>query len=382
MDKKMQEAPTILINHLLEPPAKITGITRYLFALLEELISTRSFKYVLVTTWRRSDLPEALQSSVTSITRNFVASAPRNVVAQMAIIPRLMRETGATLEFNCNPMGCFWPSWPRVITVHDLYYELMPHNFPWRRRLAWRFLFPRSIDAASAIICVSEASRRQLIRRYPKSTGKAVVIHEAGALDRRSTTASVPDESYEKPYGLYVGNVSPNKNPAVLVEALKLLEDRGNSITLYHVGRDELGLLADAQRRIGLRHPIRSMGTVADSILATCYRQAHCLINTSLDEGFCLPVLEAQGQGVPVICSDIPVLREVAGEGALFFEPTDPVALAETLSMLFADAALHTRLANSARQNASLFSWKRAAAETETLFRNVIEPKQPNGVRP
>ena len=70
MDKKMQEAPTILINHLLEPPAKITGITRYLFALLEELISTRSFKYVLVTTWRRSDLPEALQSSVTSITRN------------------------------------------------------------------------------------------------------------------------------------------------------------------------------------------------------------------------------------------------------------------------------------------------------------------------
>ena len=93
-------------------------------------------------------------------------------------------------------------------------------------------------------------------------------------------------------------------------------------------------------------------------------------------------MLEAQGQGVPVICSDIPVLREVAGEGALFFEPTVPVALAETLSMLFADAALHTRLANSARQNASLFSWERAAAETETLFRNVIEPKQPNGVRP
>ena len=83
-----------------------------------------------------------------------------------------------------------------------------------------------------------------------------------------------------------------------------------------------------------------------------------------------------------MICSDIPVLREVAGEGALFFKPTESVRLAETLSMLFADTALHTRLTNRARQNASLFSWKRAAAETETLFRSVIERKKPNGVRP
>ena len=283
----MQEAPTILINHLLEPPTKITGITRYLFALLEELISTKTFRYVLVTSWRHSDLPEALQSSVTSITRNFIASAPRNVMAQMAIIPRLMYKTGATLEFNCNPIGCIWPFWPRVITVHDLYYELMPHDFPWRRRLGWHLLFPRSIEAASAIICVSHASRQQLTRLYPTSANKAVVIHEAGALGQRSTTASVAGQPCEKPYGLYVGNISPNKNPAVLVEALKLLENKGSSLALYHVGRDELGLLADAQRRIGLRHPIRSMGTVTDRFLAASYQEAHCLINTSLDEGFC-----------------------------------------------------------------------------------------------
>src|SRR5262249_14316966 len=114
----MPEPPTILINHLLEPPGKITGITRYLFALLEELVFTGSFKYVLVTTWCHSDLPDALKNSVTCVTRNFIASAPQNVLVQMVTIPRLMRETHATLEFNCNPIGCFWPFWPRVITVH------------------------------------------------------------------------------------------------------------------------------------------------------------------------------------------------------------------------------------------------------------------------
>jgi glycosyltransferase involved in cell wall biosynthesis len=369
----MREAPTVLINHLLEPPGKITGITRYLFALLEELISTKSFKYVLVTSWRRLDLPEYLQSGVTIVTRNFIASAPRNVVAQMAIIPRLMRDTGATLEFNCNPIGCFWPFWPRIITVHDLYYELMPHEFPWRRRLGWHFLFPRSIDAASAIICVSHASRQQLTRLYPRSARKTVAIHEAGALGQRISKVAAIGRPAEKPYGLFVGNISPNKNPVVLIEALKILENGGNFITIYHVGRDELGLLGDAQRRLKLKHPVRLLGTVTDDVLAASYDEAHCLINTSLDEGFCLPILEAQARGVPVVCSDIPVLREVAGEGALFFSPTDPAALAEALLKVFTDELLRTRMTSRARENAALFSWRRAAAETETLFRNVIE---------
>jgi glycosyltransferase involved in cell wall biosynthesis len=383
MDKKMQEAPTILINHLLEPPAKITGITRYLFALLEELLSNRSFRYVLATTWRHPDLPEAVRNTgIATVTRNFNASAPLNVMAQMAIIPRLMRETHATLEFNCNPIGCFWPFWRRVITVHDLYYELMPHDFPRRRRLGWRLLFPRSLDAASAIICVSQASRQQLTRLYPRSARKTVVIHEAGALGQHIAEAGAIGQPVEKPYGLFVGNISPNKNPAVLVEAVKLLENRGNLFPLYHIGRDELALLAEAQRRLELKHPIRLLGTVTDDVLAASYQEAHCLINTSLDEGFCLPILEAQARGVPVVCSDIPVLREVAGEGALFFNPTDPAALAEALFKVFTDERLHTAMTDRARKNAALFSWKRAATETETLFRNVLERKNPNAGRP
>ena len=89
---------------------------------------------------------------------------------------------------------------------------------------------------------------------------------------QRSTTARGVGQPCEKPYGLYVGNISPNKNPAVLIEALKLLEEKGHSPAVCHVGRDELGLLADAQRRTGLRNPIRSMGTVSDNILNASYR--------------------------------------------------------------------------------------------------------------
>jgi glycosyltransferase involved in cell wall biosynthesis len=116
---------------------------------------------------------------------------------------------------------------------------------------------------------------------------------------------------------------------------------------------------------------------VSDEILNAIYREAHCLVNTSLDEGFCLPVLEAQSRGVPVVCSDIPVLREVAGAGALFFDPKNPIALAENLFKVFADVSLHARIANLARHNATLFSWKRAAAETEAIFRHVLTTNEP-----
>jgi glycosyltransferase involved in cell wall biosynthesis len=370
----MHDAPLVLVNHLLEPPAKITGITRYLFALLEELVSNNEFQYALFTTWSREDLPEKLRAI--SRTRPFVASTPLNIAAQMAVVPRIMRETRATLEFNCNPIGCFWPFWPRIITVHDLYFELMPQSFPRRHRVWWRLIFPRALDAASAIICVSEASRQNLKRYYPRSASKAVVVHEAGALkDGAIAKGDTANLMLGKPYGLYIGNLSPNKNPSVLVDALKLLEQKGVFINLYHIGRDELALLAQAQQRIDLQHPIRSLGMVDDVALAAMYREALCLVNTSLDEGFCLPILEAQSRGIPVVCSDIPVLREVAGDGALYFNPMDPAALAEALSKMFAEGALRANMGKMARQNAEQFSWARAAAETETIFRNVITQK-------
>ena len=379
----MSDLPVILVNHLLEPPVRITGITRYLFALLEELVPNNTFQYVLATTWRRADLPESLRAtSITGLTKRFIKFGTTKRHGADGDHSRLMRDTKATLEFNCNPIGCFWPFWPRIITVHDLYYDLMPREFPRLRRISWHFLFARALDAASAIICVSEASRHQLVNLYPGSVDKAVVIHEAGALkddaDANALNTNSAISAEDKPYALYVGNISPNKNPAILVEALKLLEQRGKSVTLYHIGRDDVALLADAQRRCRLKHPIRSIGTVSDAVLAASYREAHCLVNTSLDEGFCLPILEAQSRGIPVICSDIPVLHEIAGDGALFFSPTDPAALAEAISALFSNVRLHASMVNRAHQNARLFSWRRAAVETETIFRNVLDQRSRN----
>ena len=89
-------------------------------------------------------------------------------------------------------------------------------------------------------------------------------------------------------------------------------------------------------------------------------------------EGFCLPVLEAQDFGTPLICSDIPVLREVAGQGALFFSSGDATGLAQCLELIFGNAGTRQSVSLAAQRNAKRFSWTKAAGEIEEIFKGLI----------
>lgn len=362
----------ILVNHLMEPPGRITGITRFLFALLGELIRRPHYRYVLVTTWAADDLPPTLRhANLAVVTRPFRKSTPLNIVAQTLTMKRLMRTTEAALEFNCNPLGGFYPGWPRVVTVHDLYFDVMGAQYRLRHRLWWNLFFPLVLGSSSAAVCVSEATRRDLARHRGRFAKRATVIHEAGALIDDEPVE--PSSGSKAPYAIYVGNISPNKNPALLVAALTLLRSRGTTLNVVHVGRDELALLSDALAASALTTLVETVGRLSDAELAAAYRGAHCLVVTSTYEGFCLPVLEAQTLGVPVICSDIAVLREVAGDGALFVNPHDADALATCLRAVMTDESLRARLSKAGRRNAMRFSWGRAAAEAEALFSRLID---------
>jgi glycosyltransferase involved in cell wall biosynthesis len=370
----LTEPRLILVNHLMEPPGRVTGITRFLFALLGDLVSRPHFRYALVTSWHADQLPAPLRRrELRVISRPFRRSTPVNIVAQMIVMQRLMRETNAALEFNCNPLGGFDPRWPRVITVHDLYFDVMGVHYQLRQRLWWKVFFPLVLAASSGVVCVSEATRKDLGTYHRRFANKATVIHEAGALADGPAADCIPRSGV--PYAIYVGNISPNKNPAALVAAMKILEVRGTPVRVVHVGRDELSLLSNALTEAGLAARVDTAGNLSDAELAAAYRDAHCLVVTSTYEGFCLPVIEAQAIGVPVICSDIPVLREVAGEGALFFSPHDADVLAASIHAVMSDMALREKLSDAARRNAARFSWSRAAADAESLFERLIEQR-------
>ena len=124
---------------------------------------------------------------------------------------------------------------------------------------------------------------------------------------------------------------------------------------------------------------VRLLGFRPAEELEGLYSLAKGVVLPSLYEGFGLPVLEAMTRGVPVACSDIPALQEVAGEDALHFAPTDAPGIASAIERLLGDTQLAEQLAAAGRRRAALFSWARAAEATLSCYRRALDPADADG---
>jgi glycosyltransferase involved in cell wall biosynthesis len=163
----------------------------------------------------------------------------------------------------------------------------------------------------------------------------------------------------QRPYLLAVGALEPRKNLGTLVAAhRRLRETTGWAGDLVLAGGD--GWRLDPRALAGARQ----VGFVPDADLPALYTGAELFACPSLYEGFGLPVVEAMACGAPVVCSDIPVFREVAGDAALRVPPTDAAAMAEGIGRVLGDPALRRDLAGWGLERARRFDWDVAADRT------------------
>jgi glycosyltransferase involved in cell wall biosynthesis len=114
---------------------------------------------------------------------------------------------------------------------------------------------------------------------------------------------------------------------------------------------------------------LSALGYVSAEELAGLYRAATLVALPSLDEGFGLPAVEALAAGAPLAASDIPVLREVAGDAAVYAPPRDVEAWTAVLERLWTDAALRADLRRRGEKRAGDFDWQRAADRTAAVLR-------------
>lgn len=361
---------TILINHLLEPGNRISGISNYLFSLLKEIIKQDQFNVVLLTCWQRDKLPAEIKNSSVVIEEHpFIASQPLNIIRQNSILHMRVKRYSADLVFNSNPIGAVLTNAPKIFVAHDLYFEVSPSSYKWHHRLWWRIFFPLSGKSSEAILCVSENTASDVRRFHPKLADKTHVVLEASCLEVSSKVTRSPER-----YGLFVANVSPNKGAQTLVHAMALLAKDGYRLPVLHVGSDAESRFPEYAARFdnGNGGFPMSLGYVSASRLSELYASARYLVFPSHYEGFGLPVIEAQSHGLPVIASDIPVLREVAGDGAVFFPKGNAQALAECMRNLYDDDLAFAEISKKAVINSTLFSWKKAAEETSKLINSCI----------
>lgn len=368
----MTDKPRILVNYFTSMPDMLTGISVYTFQILQALARRASLDLVMMTNWSLDALPPAIRGGDITLLHK---ATPRSEKLQFAhtafLAATTARHIGADVVFTPHPWGAPVGGKARVMVMHDLYRETNPDLHRWDRRWTWKAAISLAAAGATRIVCVSDATRHDFCRLHPGQADKAVTIHEASAV-----ADVVPDAGpfVGISYALVVANATRNKNLERLIEALVLLRRQGLAPRVYWVGRDDYGGLTAALAQHPELDNFVALGRVDDARLAGLYAGARAYITPSLIEGFCIPILEAQRFGVPVLCSDIPVLREVAGDGALTFDPQRPQDMADAFQRLWLDDDLQRRLSQRARANAARFSWDKAAAETEQLFRDCLAP--------
>lgn len=357
----------------------LTGVGWYLWHILDELGRRDDVELVLLGDARLTDdgprlhasVPERAESCTIDLRGRPLSRFTRAITS--AAYPVAIWAEGCDVVFGANyflPRLIGSVSTRRVITVHDLTYRRHPELLQKETLDNLEREMTREIARADAIVCVSEATRRDLLEFYRVDPSRAFAILSGATPPVPSTDAS--RDGLPGRYLLFVSTVEPRKDLDTLIDAFERLKDRGEyDGELVVVGR--VGWKAEGtvrrMRESRWSGAIRHLDYVTRERLATIYGNAEAFVMPSIYEGFGLPVLEAMGHGVPVIASRSSSLPEVGGEAAIYFDVRDTEGLARAIRAVVGDPALRERLAAAGRERVAMFRWDDAAAKTLDVFR-------------
>ncbi|TDJ30986.1 MAG: glycosyltransferase family 1 protein [Gammaproteobacteria bacterium] len=258
---------------------------------------------------------------------------------------------------------------PCVLTIHDCVWRQHPGTMQLRGLIAERLLTPASLQLATRIIAVSQATAADLVSLYPNLQPKIDVIYEANSLHPIESSSAM-----RTPYMLFVGTLEPRKNLQRCLEALAKLKTLGSELPRLIVtgGRGwKMEPLHLSVTALGLEQQVEYVGSADDTELSALYAGCDFLVFPSLYEGFGLPIVEAFSFGKPVITSNVSAMPEVAGDASLLVDPNSVDEIANAMKRLITDRALYDTLALKTKPQAAKFSWDRAAEQTLAVIEQV-----------
>jgi glycosyltransferase involved in cell wall biosynthesis len=308
-------------------------------------------------------------------------SRVRRIAAEQTLLPRAAAAARIDLLHNLFTTAPLVPRVPQVTTILDLIYRRFPETHAGLRRYGMALLVPLAARRSRRVIAISESAKEDIVR-FLGVAPECVDVTLLGPGIRDDVTP-VPEPELRERFGLgdtplvlTVSAKRPHKNLARLFEAFSCVKILPQA-TLVVPGYETSFEAALRKRAAAVDARIRFAGWVDDATLEGLYRAATCFVFPSLAEGFGLPVLEAMRRGVPVACSNASSLPEVAGDAALYFDPTDTHAIAAAIESLLRDPALRDRLAGLGEKRSQHFSWERTAEATLASYEQAIGRELP-----
>ena len=220
-----------------------------------------------------------------------------------------------------------------ICMVHDLMTVKREVRKSLKRRIVMEIYFRVLRRRAHRIIAISMTTADELVKRYKINRNRIAIIPpiiETPPLAKKSIS-----NNYGKSLRLvFIGANRSNKNISTLIQAVEILLQMQVDITLTLIGpysQDDIFQLSILYSNIARYNAVRICSNISSEQKYRILRRSHFLVLPSFQEGFGMPCIEAFSVGLPVICSDIPVFREITKSYAEFFNPNSSQELVETI---------------------------------------------------
>ena len=266
-----------------------------------------------------------------------------------------------------------------VVSVHDAAPLLFPQAFTRQGRRFHRHGYEAASRRADLVITPSATAAdevagltgiaRERIRIVPHGVIVCRVSDDEVAQTR--ARLGLTDERFV----LWVGTLEPRKNVTMLVEGFRIAMQRAHLPHVLVLAGADGWMHTPAKLRAAadnLGDKVRIVGSLADRDLFALYRAAELFAFPSVHEGFGMPVLEAMAAHTAVLCSDIPVLHEIAGPNAHYADPHDAESWADALVSLLTDDAHRRELVDGGAAHAARYTWPACAARTLAVYREAV----------
>ena len=311
-------------------------------------------------------------------------SPPRRLIWEQTGLPGLVRKTELDLLHSLHYTRPVSLECSSVVTFHDMTFFLYPKYHTFFKRMYFPAAMRKSARSADALISVSENTKKDIVQYLDVPDSKIHVVYHgvdnrfAPISDRGQLGAISQKYILPAEFILYVGVVEPRKNLISLLNVFHNLLKSFKNLRLVIAGQPGWGYneVREIIAKLNLQDHVQLTGFIPPEDLPAIYNLARLFVYPSLYEGFGLPVLEAMACGTPTITTSTSSLPEIIGDAGKLVPPNDDRALLEAMQNLLEDEREQSKLSKKGLKRAARFTWDRAARETCTVYRHVLEANE------
>lgn len=367
----------IAVNTRVLLSTRMEGVCRYIHETLRQMVLDHPEDEFFFFFDRPYDEQFIYASNVTPVVINPQARHPiLHYIWFEIALPRAFKKYDIDVFYSGDTYLSLSTDVPTVLVCHDIAYAHYPEHIPWLTRKYYQYFFPRFHQRADKILTVSHATKADIVAKYNLEADMVEVAHNSvkeGMQPLSSINREKVKDKYttSKDYFIYVGAIHPRKNVVSIIKAFDAFKENTQSdMKLVLIARlawnaqEFLDTLATAKYKSDIIHLNEIYNEEVNALTAS----AMAMVYVSFFEGFGLPILEAMHCNVPVICSKVSSMPEVAGDAALLVDPYSIVEIATAMQDLYDNPDLRSTLVQKAQIQRNKFDWKRTAEITHNAI--------------